>query len=112
MQEHQLQTSNSSTVSAGATPGGPGGETVVTAPTAPGPSDNEDRGLDTTSAPDPSSSKSPSVWAIVAAVLAAVMLCSLAVGCFMLFRKRRTSTALAGVTIQSAKEVQLPLLAG
>ena len=88
-------------------PSEPDVDGVATDPSPPDPSDvDEGRAPDTAPAPDSSSSKSPSVWAIVAVVLAAVVLCSLAVGCFLFFRKRRASAAEGGGGAH-AKEVPL-----
>ena len=86
----------------------PEGDGVVADPSPSDTSDvEEDRSLDTAPVPSSPASKSPNILAIVAAVLAAVVLCSLAVGCFLFFRKRRASAAQTGGA-NHPKEVLLP----
>lgn len=64
----------------------PEGDGVVADPSppvqVPDTFGEEDRGLDTASAPA-SSSETPNIWAVVAAVLAGLVLSSFAVGCLL-----------------------------
>ena len=94
MQKHQI-TSESSGMPASAPEASTGSsDTASSSPADPAFETSDSGDYDKiVFTPEAPSSGSPGISTIVAAVLATVLLCCLAVGCFVWFRKRRANEA-------------------